>query len=64
MERDLAILDALPPSDFDEAEAFGYEIDVIVGGLGPAPGSSDLEAEELTEESFDAHILAGLLNAR
>ena len=63
MERDLLPLDALPLSDFDEAEAVGYELDVAIGGLGPVPGDPQV-AGELDEESFDANILAALLGAR
>jgi hypothetical protein len=63
MDRDLLPLDALPLSDFDEAEAVGYELDAAVGGLGPVPGGAQA-ARELDEESFDASILAALLGAR
>jgi hypothetical protein len=61
MDRDLLPLDALPLSDFDEAEAAGQELDAMVGGLGPVPGATD---DDLSEESFDANILAALLSAR
>jgi hypothetical protein len=63
MERDLLPLDALPLSDFDDAEAAGQELDAIIGGLGPVPGSSELAGGELEEESFDASILAALVSA-
>ena len=62
MDRDLLPLDALPLSDFDEAEAAGYELDAAIGGLGPVPGDA-LAVAELDEESFDATILAALLGA-
>ena len=64
MDRDLYPLDALPLSDFDEAEAAGQELDAMVGGLGPVPGTSDGADEDLGEESFNAKILAALVSAR
>jgi hypothetical protein len=65
MDRDLLPLDALPLSDFDDAEAAGQELDAIIGGLGPVPGGGEeLIGDELDEESFDANILAALVNAR
>jgi hypothetical protein len=64
MDRDLLPLDALPLSDFDEAEAAGYELDVAIGGLGPVPGGGAQVAVDFDEESFDASILAALLRAR
>jgi hypothetical protein len=64
MDRDLYPLDALPLSDFDEAEAAGQELDAMVGGLGPVPGGDGVAGEDLGEESFDANILAALVSAR
>jgi hypothetical protein len=64
MDRDLYPLDALPLSDFDEAEAAGQELDAMIGGLGPVPGATDLERDNLGEESFDANILAALVSSR
>jgi hypothetical protein len=64
MDRDLLPLDALPLSDFDEGEAAGQELDALIGGLGPVPGGADLVGDELDDESFDANILAALVNAR
>ena len=64
MERALLPLDAVPLSDFDEAEAAGQELDAMVGGLGPVPGDSGLAGEELADDAFDAHILAAMVCAR
>ena len=64
MDRDLYPLDALPLSDFDDAEAAGQELDSMIGGLGPVPGAAELTDSELGEESFDATILAALVSAR
>jgi hypothetical protein len=64
MDRDLLPLDALPPSDFDDAEAVGQQLDAMVGGLGPVPGATELVGDEMDPESFDANILAALVNAR
>jgi hypothetical protein len=64
MDRDLYPLDALPLSDFDEAEAAGQELDAMIGGLGPVPGGADLMGSEIGEESFDANILAALVSSR
>jgi hypothetical protein len=64
MDRDLLPLDALPLSDFDEAEAAGQELDAMVGGLGPVPGSEGAIGDELGEDTFDASILAALVSSR
>jgi hypothetical protein len=64
MDRDLLPLDALPLSDFDDAEAAGQELDALIGGLGPVPGGAELVGVDFDEESFDAHILAALISAR
>jgi hypothetical protein len=64
MDRTLLPLDAVPLSDFDEAEAAGQELDAMIGGLGPVPGDTELAGDELTEEAFDANILAALVAAR
>ena len=64
MDRDLYPLDALPLSDFDDAEAAGQELDAMVGGLGPVPGAADLAGDDLGEDSFDANILAAIVSAR
>lgn len=64
MERTLLPIDAVPLSDFDEAEAAGQELDAMVGGLGPVPGAADLVGHELGEDEFDANILAAMVCAR
>ncbi len=64
MDRVLLPLDAVPLSDFDEAEAAGQELDAMVGGLGPVPGDPELIGHELAEDEFDANILAALVCAR
>ena len=64
MERELLPIDAVPLSDFDEAEAAGQELDALVGGLGPVPGAAGLSGEDLGEDSFDANILAAMVAAR
>ena len=64
MERALLPLDAVPLSDFDEAEAAGQELDAMIGGLGPVPGSSELVGHELADDAFDANILAAMVCAR
>jgi hypothetical protein len=64
MDRTLLPLDALPLSDFDEAEAAGQELDAMIGGLGPVPGGADVTIESLEEDSFDASILAAMVSAR
>jgi hypothetical protein len=64
MDRTLLPIDAVPLSDFDEAEAAGQELDAMVGGLGPVPGNSDLVGRDLGEDEFDASILAALVCAR
>ena len=64
MERALLPLDAVPLSDFDEAEAAGQELDAMVGGLGPVPGDPDLVGHDLGEDEFDANILAAMVCAR
>ena len=64
MDRTLLPLDAVPLSDFDEAEAAGQELDAMVGGLGPVPGDAGLVDGELAEDEFDATILAALVCAR
>ena len=64
MDRELLPLDAVPLSDFDEAEAAGQELDAMVGGLGPVPGDADLVGREFGEDAFDATILAAMVGAR
>ena len=64
MDRTLLPLDAVPLSDFDEAEAAGQELDAMVGGLGPVPGAADLVGHELAADEFDANILAAMVGAR
>jgi hypothetical protein len=64
MDRTLLPLDAQPLSDFDEAEAAAQELDAMVGGLAPVPGDGDLTMDSLEADSFDASILAALVNAR
>ena len=64
MNRTLLPIDAVPLSDFDEAEAAGQELDAMIGGLGPVPGSSELVGRELGEDAFDASILAAMVCAR
>ena len=64
MDRELLPLDAVPLSDFDEAEAAGQELDAMVGGLGPVPGAAGVAGEDLAEDSFDANILAAMVSAR
>jgi hypothetical protein len=64
MDRTLLPLDAQPLSDFDEAEAAGQELDAMIGGLGPVPGDGDVTLDSLEADSFDASILAALVNAR
>ena len=64
MDRALLPLDAVPLSDFDEAEAAGQELDAMVGGLGPVPGDASLVGHELAEDEFDANILAAMVCAR
>jgi hypothetical protein len=64
MDRTLLPLDAQPLSDFDDAEVAGLELDAMIGGLGPVPGESEAMIESLEEDSFDASILAALVQAR
>ncbi len=64
MERMLPALAAQPLSDFDDAEVAGFELDAMVGGLGPVPGEADVLGEELEPDAFDANILAALVAAR
>ena len=64
MDRTLLPLDAVPLSDFDEAEAAGQELDAMIGGLGPVPGASELVGHELADDEFDASILAAMVCAR
>ena len=64
MDRALLPLDAVPLSDFDEAEAAGQELDAMVGGLGPVPGDPQLVGESLEDDAFDASILAAMVCAR
>jgi hypothetical protein len=64
MDRDLYPLDALPLSDFDDAEAAGQELDAMIGGLGPVPGELAPPTDDMGEDAFDANILAAIVSAR
>ena len=64
MDRDLYPLDALPLSDFDDAEAAGQELDAMIGGLGPVPGELTPQLDEFGDDAFDANILAAMVSAR
>ena len=64
MDRTMPSLSAQPLSDFDEPEVAGFELDAMVGGLGPVPGDAGLSGETLDQDAFDASILAAMVSAR